>query len=83
MRTGRNSMGIDIKKEFVNLGLKRLRERLKQKTLTNDEHKIETLEEKDIKNKTLQVDKSEVFHKETYIEEAKKRYKEHLRKIKN
>jgi len=83
MRTGRNSIGIDIKKEFVNLGLKRLKEKLKQKTLDGNEHLIEVLEEKDIKGKILHVDKSSVFHKETYIEESKKRYQEHLSKIRN
>jgi len=83
LRTGRNSVGIDNKKDFVNLGLKRLKERLKQKTLSGEEHTVEVLEKKDIKNKTLNFDKSKVFHKETYIEESKKRYQKHLRKIKH
>lgn len=80
MKLGRNSVGIDVKKEFVNLGVKRLKERLKQKTLSGDEHTVEILEEKEIKDKILHVDKSKVFDKEMYIDESKKRHQEHVRK---
>ena len=68
MRTGRNSIGIDIKKEYVNLGLKRLKEKLKQRTLAiNDKNDIELLRGVDIKNKIISIEKSKVFNKEDYI----------------
>lgn len=72
MKLGRNSIGIDIKKEFIRLGLKRLKEIASQRTLNNDIRTIKVLEEKDILNKKIEIEKSKVFDKERYIESAKK-----------
>lgn len=67
LRTGRNSIGIDSKKEFINLGIKRLKEKLKQRTLDGYKNRIEVLNEKKIENRILDIEKSRIFDKETYI----------------
>jgi DNA modification methylase len=81
MKTGRNSVGIDINKEFVELGLRRLKEKLKQKTLFEEEHKIEVLKYGEIKNKILPVEKSKVFDKERYLKESKEKYEKTKKKL--
>jgi DNA modification methylase len=81
MKTCRNSVGIDIKKEFINLGLKRMKERLNQKTLNEtDGHELEVLNESELAGKTLDVESSKVFHKDVYIKNSKKLYQKHIKK---
>lgn len=65
---------------FITKILLKCNKRVKQKTLSGDEYSVVVLEEKDIKDKILNVKQSKVFHKETYIEESKKRHQEHIRK---
>ncbi len=68
MKNGRNSVGIDITKEFIDLGAKRLKEKTKQRTLDGEEHTLEVLKLKDIHGKILHVRASKIFSKDKYVE---------------
>ena len=70
MRTGRHSIGIDVKDEFIKLGLKRLKNAVVQRTLDKT-HAFEVLDYNDIKDKKIRIPKSQIFDKEDYIEELK------------
>jgi len=80
-KLGRNSVGIDMKKDYISLGLKRMKITLSQKRLFESHtHKIEVLDESDIKN--ISFEKSQVFNKEDYINESEKKNTKNLNKIK-
>ena len=70
-----------MKKDYISLGLKRMKITLSQKRLFESHtHKIEVLDESDIKN--ISFEKSQVFNKEDYINESEKKNTKNLNKIK-
>lgn len=71
MKNGRNSIGIDIQKEYVSLGLRRLKEKLKQKTLNSENALLEMIKQEDIQGKILKVKTSPIFNIERYVEQSK------------
>lgn len=68
LKSGRNSVGIDIKKEFVELGEKRIKEYGKQMKIIDypKKHEIKVLNEKNF-SEQMSFDKCKVFNKEDYI----------------
>lgn len=76
LKNGRNSVGIDINKEFVDLGKKRLGISEKQKKLVEDSE-FEVIYKENLKNiKKFQIPKSKVFNKDDYIKEMKDKIKD-------
>lgn len=68
MRLRRNSIGVELNKNFVKIGLNRLKEASKQKTLSTMPAKIDVIKEEDLP-KEIQIEKSKVFNQESYIKE--------------
>jgi DNA modification methylase len=74
IKSGRNSIGVDISKEFIELGKKRLGVNSKQMTLgKKPEFVILSNKELEKINK-LEIPKSKIWNKEGYIKEAKMKY---------
>lgn len=66
MKNGRHSIGIDVMPEYIKLGEKRLKDYIKQARLgENSKHELIILDKKNLDK--LKLEKSKVFHKETYI----------------
>ena len=71
MKNNRHSIGIDINKDFIDVGKKRLNNFNKQKRLNdNEEHKVIFLDKKDILK--INFKKSKVFNKEDYMKKRTK-----------
>lgn len=71
MKTGRHSIGIDLNKDYIGVGKKRLNEFNKQKRLgDNDKHEIIFLNGKD--HHKISFNKSKIFHKDSYINKKSK-----------
>jgi DNA modification methylase len=82
-KLGRNSIGVDINKEFIELGKKRLGINSKQMTLSNEKPEFIILNKRQLqKIDFLDIPESKVWNKERYLRESKKRYEEHLKRKK-
>jgi len=71
MKTGRHSVGIEINKDYIGVGKKRLNNFNKQKRLGEEEkNNIIYLDKEDLSK--LKLEKSKIFDKETYLKERTK-----------
>ena len=68
MKNGRHSIGIELNKEYIEVGKKRLNDHNKQKQLNhNEKNNLIVLDKKDLSK--IQFEKSKVFDKEIYLKE--------------
>ena len=69
----RNSIGVDINKEFIEVGKKRLGVNRKQMTLSNDGLEFIILDDRQLKEiDFLDIPKSKIWDKEKYLSDSKK-----------
>ncbi|PIV62242.1 MAG: hypothetical protein COS14_02425, partial [Bacteroidetes bacterium CG02_land_8_20_14_3_00_31_25] len=73
----RNSVGVELSKEYFELGQKRIKESHLQKTIWCKDYELILLNEKELaKIDYLKIPKSGIWDKERYIKQAKEKFEQ-------
>ena len=71
IKLGRNSVGVDLSKEYVDLGIKRIKDQNSQQTFLEEDYELNVSEEKDIlKTDLIVIPKSKIWSQEVYIKKS-------------
>lgn len=76
-KLGRNSVGVELSKEYLELGQKRIKESHFQKSIMSEDFDLILLNEKELaKMDSIKIPKSKIWNKEGYIKQAKEKFEQ-------